>query len=275
MHKNEVFTSQPQGNFEIDWGNPITRGLVIAVVPFVKRASNNSYPFVNGNYLVSNTRHGTSLVSNGTTQSHVSWNIPSRNYGANTTVMVLSLATTQPGVLRAAVSVGSTASSQQFQRVGAGTVTSARATYRSDATVSMDSTDFEGAWDGTLKCLICTSESPGNQVLYVNGVSVASRATLSNWNCTLDTFSVGAHQRGGAVTDRFEGSHFMGAFWERPLSSQEVRSITYNPWQLFRRFSRPLFTPTGDSGVLIPDLTSPGVIDITANTAKPELNVQY
>jgi hypothetical protein len=74
---------------------------------------------------------------------------------------------------------------------------------------------------------------------------------------------------------RLNGAVAAVLIWDRKLSDAEVASISANPWQIFRRFSRPLFTPTGESGVLIPDLTSPGVIDITANTAKPELNVQY
>lgn len=80
---------------------------------------------------------------------------------------------------------------------------------------------------------------------------------------------------GGADWD-LDADVLIAGYSSIPWGEAECKAFHDNPWQLFqRRNATPIFTPTGDSGVLIPDLSSPGVIDVTSNSAKPELNVQY
>jgi hypothetical protein len=109
--------------------------------------------------------------------------------------------------------------------------------------------------------------------LFLDGGQVESLTSTGKINTGLgDNDYIGGYKDSGF--GHRDPLYQVGA-WNRALTDAEIASLSTNPWQLFRRTPRPIFTPVGESGVLIPDLTSPGVIDITANTAKPELNVQY
>lgn len=111
------------------------------------------------------------------------------------------------------------------------------------------------AVDGIVKTPILTQSSSGAQIPNTGTWWIGNRNT--------------------STPDRhWDGKIGLVARWNRALSTTEVISLSKNPWQLFKR-QTPIFTPTGESGVLIPDLTSPGVIDITSTEARPELNVQY
>ena len=129
-----------------------------------------------------------------------------------------------------------------------------------------------GGVDGRLHAFVVRRIGP-TLALFLDGGQVESLTSTGKINTGLgDNDYIGGYKDSGF--GHRDPLYQVGA-WNRALTDAEIASLSTNPWQLFRRTPRPIFTPVGESGVLIPDLTSPGVIDITANTAKPELNVQY
>lgn len=126
--------------------------------------------------------------------------------------------------------------------------------------------------DGRLKCLIVRFSSSSVSDLFINGVfySPTSGTPSAFSNSTLTWLNDGSLPRSSA------GEYSLIVAWDRMLSDAEIVNVSNNPWQIFqRRSATPIFAPTGESGVLIPELSSPGVVDLSSTSARPELNVQY
>lgn len=261
MHKNEVFTSQPQGNFDIDWGNPITKGLVMAWTPGRTTAlsgSIHSYasPAVNTYFGRGYTPLGVSSVIGAPIVDGITDQV-------TLVVQIVKLNTNGGSISN---NGGLSNNYLGFTLGGAGTtrVVFSLGDANSLSGVTPAPEIYSGLW-------ICTA-GPRGMEIYRNGQLWASKGTFSpKLRVTNEVIGFGI----GLYTADSSASYSLIGLFKRQIERHEVSLISRNPWQIFRRFSRPLFTPTGESGVLIPDLTSPGVIDITANTAKPELNVQY
>lgn len=110
----------------------------------------------------------------------------------------------------------------------------------------------------------------------VDGVIVTPTLTQASGGAQLanqGTWWIG--NRNTTTPDRhWDGKIGLVARWNRALSNAEVVNLSKNPWQLFKR-QTPIFTPTGDSGVLIPDITDVSAIDISATEARPTAAVTY
>ena len=66
---------------------------------------------------------------------------------------------------------------------------------------------------------------------------------------------------------------FLDALWSRALLEDEIRSLSGNPWQLLR--ADPVRIYSLPPVLTIPTLSSPGVTDITATAARPQVTLTY
>ena len=112
---------------------------------------------------------------------------------------------------------------------------------------------FVVTWDGE------------TETMYSNGVVAGSRArTGSITNNTTDC-AVGSLPNGLEQGPR---DYLLVAVYDYLLPS--AREVSANPWQLFRADPVRIYSlPT------IPTLSNPGVIDITASSARPQVTLTY
>lgn len=111
-------------------------------------------------------------------------------------------------------------------------------------------------------------------IAYCNGVKGTISGTASGSMTISGSFVFMNHYLG--TLDRiFSGEFAMAAVIAEQATEDEARQLSLNPWQLFTERSSSIFTPVGESGVLIPDLSSPGVIDTTSTQARPQLKITY
>ena len=277
MHKNEVFTSQPQVATGIDWGNPITRGLFDVMAPPGLGNSDargvlgkilNGSPGGFGHPLAANL--GPVLTGRGLAYRGVNGNcgLASPEFPHTNGLKFTSFCRIRVNGVGA--NAGGFFGYNLGIEVGIGDGTNPvfyAAAYTGSPLVKIATAitaEVGQFYD------IATVSSQNNIKLYINGALIIDQAQ-SYWNGV----GIGKLVATAFMSPGFAIDYLSIAAWQRELLASEVASLSNNPWQLFRRTPRPIFTPVGESGVLIPDLTSPGVIDITANTAKPELNVQY
>jgi hypothetical protein len=264
MYKKETFTSQPQQSVGINWSNPLSEGLVAASIAGGSAGDLTVYTAPNG-FSTGVGAAGIEAVTTVASTQHWQTTGETRIKSAPFTV----LAVIRPSAFLNQAVFTAYASGNEYQELmltnsgGAHFVSAVGAGTSTATATSLYTAGETFAIGGRV--------SPGDRSVWKNGVR---RGTNGGWRTPVAALS----NRWGlwtGTTERFGGGWYLRLAWDRALSDAEMAEIGRNPWQLFRPTPRPIFTPTGDSGVLIPDLTSPGVIDITANTAKPELNVQY
>jgi hypothetical protein len=278
MHKNEVFTSQPQVAVGIEWGNPLSNGLLSLLADI----STNTFSFIgqlSGGSEINTvpsvvTRVGVGAGYRGS--SNLDWHAgPVIGLANQLSVTIVALVVRTGsgsssfsgpfGLGESSPVICLETSSGSFP--AAGTYFSAFSSSGARSNLFVPS----GAELAPLNTPQVVAIRVGSSLIsaFYDGRLIGTAAGPT----VLQTF--GSLQKGRSNGFRFNGQVPFVSCWNRALSTAEIISVSNNPWQLFRRTPRPIFTPVGESGVLIPDLTSPGVIDITANTAKPELNVQY
>lgn len=275
MFDLHTYNVQPAGMTPISWGNPLTRALRLAI------SSNNQYTLSQSlqwqSKVVAQTSRGPSLYYDGNALAPATTNsygtLLDRMPSGNTDATIISIFMMQGSSSVKPLITINTRNEPPYHQVAM----SVRADNRLRFEVGHVSGSTFNAESATLT----------NGVLYTGvGIRTASTVSVSvNGTTTTTSASLGfipnftgtsfvGHAMPGVWNEYFNGNIYFLAVWDRALSNNEVLSISRNPWQLFQR-KTPIFTPTGDSGVLIPDLSSPGVIDVTSNSAKPELNVQY
>lgn len=272
MFENSGYSSQPQGSVQINWGNPVSRGLSLLTMPgsrFQNIIGSVGFGGDRPSVVVGNGGIG-AVAPSGTTYPTVT--LPT-SLGQAYTVFAFGNITT----------VGT-----QGSPIDDDDGSTRGFLFRINATGGPDFIPFTS---GNIPAVVSGADFSAAQL--AAGVSIAgtvdAAGNVAVWgNGTKTTGSLGGSPRPPSTTlallNRKVGGTqipttrpvYLCAAWSRVLSDAEIASISANPWQLFqRRNATPIFTPTGDSGVLIPDLSSPGVIDVTSNSAKPELNVQY
>ena len=225
------FNRQPQGNVEIDRDNSITRNLVSAFVP------SNRYPFIDiaSKIVDSSTTRlftrpsvlGTEAYRTGSINWNVSFATSSTWPVSRTTgypaITIFTLFqqfdTTSTGNIWAGGQNGTVSS--RFNKENTGAI-SFQAT-GNDATTIITT---PSTLDINRPYAITGIAQTNYRELFVDGISVASStsaATLFN-----STFT----RAGGAGPANI--GIFCSFIWVRRLTENEIKSITNNPWQIFR-----------------------------------------
>lgn len=245
------WTSQPQQAVGIDWGNPITRGLVLA--------ENLANPFFDG-LGKTNTVVGTKVSA-----SAVGMVTGFGSSGVGTTDSIQTQLTThsvQRSYFALALANGSAAGGD-FGRILDKRVSGAQVEliFRDD---SAGTTTFSRAWtsDGSWfftnppagqwhKYLVRydASSTANYPVIQVNGVrqsltvSTTPSGSLVN---TDDAFVIGNRKNDSARN--WSGQIALVLIWDRILNDNEARAINENPWQIFKPLPRRIFVPLATGG---------------------------
>ena len=232
--------SQPQGNVEIDWSNPITRGLVTAFLP------NQRFPYIDSVTRISDTS-GFRLVSAPgprgvqastlTTSVNHPWSLSFQQPAGNFFQ--------RPGLASGYPAISVFTLYQQFDTTSTGPIWGAGfdSTYyarffkeNTGAISFVPNTNSAGA--GITGPVLNANQvyaiagvNEGNlRELFVDGASVASSSGGITFLNTAFRYSGSSY-----VANQFRriGLH-CGYAWSRRLTVSEIKSLTDNPWQIFR-----------------------------------------
>ena len=254
-----VWTQQPQQACEIDWSNPITRGLVVAISganPRLNSALNKPASFVGtpGSALTIDgrstefTRSSTQGISVGTSAAF--------NPAAITLLSIYtpkSLATGSAHMLfsRDDNSLGRAFSLDLHWNSGYGV------RYYVAGGGSVGTNELrQGASAVVGKRYVVVARQTGSAAaLFVDGALVSSSAAFTAKPLATGDTRIGIRTYSGS-NEAADGFIPLSLMWSRALSDSEIRSISANPWQIFNPIQRRIFAEVSAGG---------GGVTITAN----------
>ena len=283
--------SQPQGGAQIDWGNLITRGLCVVSVPNGGSVLNVS-PF---NVEKTATKFG-SIPSVVTRQKGLgafagldntnAWRLHSV---ANQTTTAFEKPSSEITVLAFIERFGNNASGNAFifgntttsaspyvawalyDHAGAGVlsfeISTSGATRTLDTGTSMPTvpTVLVGTYNGATQTAYMGGKVVGTPVSVTGSITYPSAADRGP--------AIGNFWEFTALNRSFNGAVYLAALWDRALSDAEIKSISDNPWQLFRAANAPIFVPVSGGGGSPYTLTADaGALAITGNAAGLSVN---
>lgn len=264
--------TQPQGFAQIDWGNPITRGIlgeINAASPGIGAA------YVGGANSTVVTPMGLAHAGNG---SRFIWK-DSQPIGSAATILLISNVRNKSDGTNIFGGIGTTTAGNQFFAFqGPQSGASFRAVIRlanGGGFTSRESASIPsaGADITDLSVWCAVYDGTTNLRLYRDGVddsgtniNTAASGAATGLNC----FSLGGINRG---TDSFAVSGQNQALivpWNRALSVDEAKSITANPWQIFKSQSRRIFVASaGGAAALASNAAAQASASAAATTAIP------
>lgn len=227
---------QPQGPVEIDWTNPLARGLVDAIsAPRLgsKSAVRGTYPTaVNSGAPVSVGSRGFGAYA---PQSSGSSKLSYLTVAVGppfTFILVYDQVELPNTTLRTAGDWG--ISSNGYVLAPNGTNFRALVSRAGTNTSLVGSPVLVGAKVDAI-CADTTAAA-----YWENGVRTAYNAAHGGIDASQGTLNLGAASDGAAAS----GARIYGAFvWNRALSDAEIRAVSENPWQLFRPIQRRVWVP--------------------------------
>lgn len=237
--------AQPQSPAEIDWSNPITKGLKLAVNP-----GDGSRNAVNGSALTRSGTIGTTakgagkgLSNNGTASNYLQAAV---TYGTDITVFAL-LQNAAGGNTQNYIDEDDNGasnrcfqfrqnSSNQIEFIRFNSSNSPFTATNTNALTSMLDTGFSAG-----------GMSSGTSVWAWQGKFKSSAATLTGSAHTgTNSVRMLASKAGGGAAG-LSGSAQLLLLWDRCLSDEEYRSIVDNPWQVFK-IRQPLYMVLASTG---------------------------
>ena len=234
--------TQPVAPVRVDWGNPITRGLLVAAVPSILRE------LVTGKALtpvsspiVQETPSGRAGRSDGAA-SYYGCDIPTVTLTSAFTIMWLGRASGTPGLDTRSFCVASSVSNNPLTmiNVSASTATKMRTFWRDDAgnfPASLPDSNAVAFQTGRPKMLALRvpdmgAANTGAATLFIDGVQDVTSAQYTSTTLTVNRVGVGCLYR-AAAGSFFAGDSVVGFFWNRALTDTEIQAVTRNPWALF------------------------------------------
>lgn len=282
--------TQPVAPVRVDWGNPITRGLLVAAVPSILRE------LVTGKALtpvsspiVQETPSGRAGRSDGAA-SYYGCDIPTVTLTSAFTIMWLGRASGTPGLDTRSFCVASSASNNPLAmiNVSASTATKMRTFWRDDAgnfPASLPDSNAVAFQTGRPKMLALRvpdmgAANTGAATLFIDGVQDVTSAQYTSTTLTVNRVGVGCLYR-AAAGSFFAGDSVVGFFWNRALTDTEIQAVTRNPWALFeparrkrRGFAASAGGASGTSATTNANDTSSasGTTTVTGTSAKTNAN---
>ena len=232
--------TQPQTLVGIDWSNPITRGLLVAV------NGATLTDLVSGK-LVTQVGSSAKVVS----QKGVSYNFDGSSYVS----VPISWAAGPYTLFSFGVST-SNASNQIYCGIAnSGSSTHTAEIYREKTNSSALFIEITGGSSAqttnvpnsssinNFYAIAGVAYATNNRVCYVNGVAIASVSSTLSFVSAIDVFNVGVERYSGALAGKFIGAIPVSCLWTRALSGTEVKSLSDNPWQIFAPIQRRIWVP--------------------------------
>lgn len=294
------WTRQPQGPVEIDWSNPIARGIVAAInsgsgpIELVSRQ-----PMTYGNFGMAATQDGLSFKANKLTAYTDSWLIPvpRKSYAGLSTLLrtrIANLNDGYPGLMNGAavnsvnglVNVGlalGNASGSRFDLMSP-TLTIHGASWNNYSTVcecAYGGFDWRYFGDGlnvrTIGQTWNKSKNSGYGRMFIStGEIPRTGGTPITTDSVWTNSSSSGLVRIGNVGTTFGAEHYVSEWvlWDRDLDATEFASLMEAPYQVFRPRRAVLYSfPSG--GIVIPTLSLPGVQDVTTTGARPKVTLTF
>ena len=243
--------SQPQGRVEIDWGNPIARGLSFAVLPPTgpkNLAAGGKVAASIGSAGWPSTAYGPlsqGRISRNPGNTHALWNGQELGGGPEYTVLVYCRHDTNRGSLQNPLDADNASSARVFQfRLNGSSAPEIIAFNTSGSTFTAASSVALGA---TEDVMIAGRVQGGVASVWSHGIKRAS-TTVTGTARGLGTVSGSVLVVGGFAglsAQRMESAIYSGFYFNRALSDAEIASISANPWQLFKPVQRRVWFDGG------------------------------
>lgn len=240
---------QPQSGGQIDWANPLTRGLSFASTgandfDYAKKAA-LVYTPVSGTFSTQVTAQGVGSVNTGAT----CYKKTNTDVFGNGDVTALFIGSPTSGgsnpsmALRQSGDVGSvflSANSDENDNYVSGQL----CLRLLQSGVNRSSVKAAGAIDGSLSCYVI-GKSAGSGFAYKNGIpltATTSGTLAGSPTAVADTINVGTNETNGSMAF---GAPLVAVYvWKRRLTDSEIRSISSNPWQVVKAPVEPTLLKT-------------------------------
>ena len=248
------FTQQPQYVCEIDWNNPLSRGIIFFYVGNnlrgVGRNGSNGWPATEGAPNFVGSPQGLSVDFTGSQKLVYTGFGPGSSPSENT-----MFALAMPTVVTADneyTAIGSTTDNSlplfRIELLGPTSGTPGwKAQYRGNGGDQANITQSVAATAGRMYSVASTFKSgSGAKTLYVDGKFIG-QATDDIGAISLASVDIGVLQREGAA-QYFTGRIPLGVMWNRVLLREEIAELSSNPWQIFRPRTQVLYFEAGGGG---------------------------
>lgn len=246
-----VWTQQPQQACEIDWSNPITRGLVVAISganPRLNSALNKPASFVGtpGSALTVDGRSteftrsstqgisvGTSAVFNPAAMTLLSIYTP-KSISVASSHMLFSRDDNSLGRAFSLDLHGNPVYGARYYVAGGGSVGTNELRSGISSLVGK-------------RYVIAARQIGSAAALFVNGTLASSSAAFTAKPSATGDTRVGIRTYSGS-NEPADGYIPISLMWSRALSDSEICSISANPWQIFKPIPRRIFSPVSAGG---------------------------
>ena len=257
-------TSQPQQPVGIDWGNPITRGLIEVYNPVTALSSidNTTYSTTGTVLKVVNRRGQATFAGSGSGAGKT------RVFSRLTSAAECSIfaSVTPKGAISATQSFGgsgNTSSANPMFLIGSGSTDASQVSFRvrNLAATNQEVTSASGVLvaDTPITIAGCRSEAGNFHRVYANGLRLATAAATAIGAVDYNTFAAHGLLRTSFGLQVGSEVNLLMA-WNRALSDADIASLSANPWQIFASLSRQVWVPTAVVSISRPtsDITTSG-----------------
>jgi len=252
------WTSQPQEAVEVDWGNPLSRGLVQAALPsiatdLVRKATVTRAPLQVRNGVMTASANG----------SYTPFTFPSPfslsaagSYTLLASVPYLDLVGTNPGLWRSGVS----SDGGDFCIIQGGA--NRRPWIRCNGSDVLKPSSGPQLTVGQSVNIAFRAHSENEFAVFWDGVK--QHTATSGFATGAATFNVIGWQ---SALSEYIGSIGGVWIWNRPLSDGELAEATRNPWQIFKKRPNILYFDVGGGATDYPLTADTGSFTPTGNDA--------
>lgn len=227
--------SQPQGPTGIDWGNPITRGLVTATLPGMCQSAGAITPTPQYQAGVKQSVSRLGAVARTVANFGVSLgDQPKFNFGTQDFTMFCVVSPVARTGTQVAVGRYNATSGSYWLGYTGGAVAFSVSGVNASCTAPAGVTDT-----------LCGVRSAGSITAYANGVSGSAVAAAGSVTAT-GILAIGVF---GSYNSYYcVGDYALTAIWDRALSKTEILALSLNPWQIFAPDARNIWVPVAAGG---------------------------
>jgi len=266
------WTRQPQGAVNVDWGNPITQGLVFAFDGQESDAVHRRVVDVTNTAGRGVGAKGKHRVFDGSNQVSFKSRNPPTGYA---TMVCLAYCTnnTATNTLVAIPKIGVTNEYTMLDISGTETSDPVRVLTQKAGTYGVAYlTQPSGEYLNRWVLFGGASVSGSDNRIYIDGVRKTPTSTSGSSGLDVgqvDRFDVGVINL-LAPTNPLHGNVALAAIWDRLLTDAEHASLYVNPWQLFA--PQQIIIPTPAAAASAPTITALSARLITATSAQPRIS---
>ena len=252
---------QPQGPVEVDWGNPLARGLMSAWSGGI--VSTRATPLKAAPYGVNAaSKYGVGGKGNGASTSVL---LPSDAISPSTSGVAFGtrFALVRAGAANASRVILGGGSGKNAWRLGSGGSVEILSV---DTNLIFSAPSVVSAWELCALGVTLVGQNGGEPVrVWKNGALVASGLSTNNAGATSSTPYLGQN---GNNSQYFDGEIYHHLAFDRVLSDGEMIGLFANPWQLFKPASRRIIIDLGaGGGTSATASATPANVTTTAQTA--------